>query len=241
MTVRFDNCSHGMTHELVRHRLCSFAQESTRYVDESDFQVIVPPNRDETVKVNVILPESVIYKICEDASLHCIVKGMGLNDCIDYNKESLAKCIREEVNFSLENWFDLNEQIYRALRKAGWKPEDARQVLPTAIKSQIVVKANMREWRNIFRMRCDKFAHWEIRKVMLDLLGWCKVNVPVLFDDFHFFRKGDSDYARQIFQADRIADDLYHYIQAFPELTVLSKAIMKILPDEMRSRFREVF
>lgn len=46
VTVKFKNCSRGFTHELVRHRIAAYAQESTRYVDESNLKLIGPPNHD---------------------------------------------------------------------------------------------------------------------------------------------------------------------------------------------------
>lgn len=48
ITVRFSDCSRGMTHELVRHRLASFSQESTRYVDESNLRFVLPPGKERT-------------------------------------------------------------------------------------------------------------------------------------------------------------------------------------------------
>jgi len=155
MTVRFVNVSRGFTHELVRHRLCAFTQESTRYVDyvgkreklnleKIQFNCIVPPHRDENKRIKI-----------EDGR-----------------------------KMSVSEMFNEYEKFYRALRKAGWKPEDARQILPIGIRSQIVVSANFREWRHIFGMRTDETAHWEIRKVMGDLLEKIKTIVPVLFDDF---------------------------------------------------------
>lgn len=159
MTVQFNNVSRGFTHEMVRHRLCDFAQESTRYVDESDFKVVVPPHKDEHKAIVDISP-------------------------LDEH---------EHYQITLADWFRCNEDAYRSLRKAGWKPEDARQVLPIAIKSQICVKANLREWRHIFDMRCDKPAHWEIRGVMLDLLKWCKENIPLIFDDYDFHSDADTN------------------------------------------------
>ena len=161
MAVRFNDISRGFTHEMVRHRLCSFAQESTRYVDESDLHVVVPPHKDENEKAHLVVDS---YD-SKDGKNH-------------YN--TLASCLHN------------NEQTYAALRKNGWKPEDARQVLPIATRSQIVVGANLREWRHIFKMRCDKYAHWEIRGVMLDLLDWCKKNVPLVFDDFEYFTLTDE-------------------------------------------------
>jgi thymidylate synthase (FAD) len=149
MTVEFNDVSRGFTHELVRHRLMAITQESTRYVDESEFRVVVPPEHDEKEKiVQITLPS-------------------GHSECI-----------------SLEEWFNMNEQMYRGLRKAGWAPQDARQVLPIAIKSQIVITANFREWRHIFKMRCALDAHWEIRLIMVDLLFRVQQLIPVIFDDF---------------------------------------------------------
>lgn len=176
MTVKFDDVSRGFTHELVRHRLASFAQESTRYVNESDLHVIVPPHKDENERT------------------------------ID-NLDGLT--------LSLTNWFACNEQAYRDLLSAGYKPEDARQVLPTATKAPICIKANLREWRQIFTMRCDKFAHWEIRDVMLDLLKYCKENIPLIFDDFHFFKtESGQEYARPIVSEVNLKDIIEHYLKA---------------------------
>ena len=175
MTVKFLNCSRGMTHEMVRHRICSFAQESTRYVDESDFEMVVPPHRDEDATIP--LGETTVIPV---------------------------RNMLEQIQF----W-------YQQLRGVGWKPEDARQILPNALKSEIVVKCNMREWRTIFYFRCDRFAHWEIRKVMLDLLKYCKANVPLLFDDFYFFKTDDGqEYAKQVMTEFQIKEALTHYCKA---------------------------
>lgn len=155
MTVRFTNVSRGFTHEIVRHRLCAFSQESTRYVDYAKggitpnlekFQLIciVPPHKDENEKV--------------------LVEGLGEMSLIDMLKAT--------------------ESFYRALRKGGWIPEDARQILPNAINADIVVSANFREWRHIFEVRTQMAAHWEIRQVMGDLLEKVKQIIPVVFEDF---------------------------------------------------------
>ena len=149
MSVEFNNVSRGFTHELVRHRLASYTQESTRYVDESDFKVVIPPDKDKNEKL------------------------------VELN---LSK--GKKIKVSFQEWMDLNEQMYRGLRKAGWVPQDARQVLPIGINAQIVITANFREWRHIFKLRCSPAAHWEIRKVMSNLLEEVKKKIPVVFDDF---------------------------------------------------------
>jgi thymidylate synthase (FAD) len=157
MTIEFNNLSRGFTHELVRHRLVAYTQESTRYVDESDFKVVMPPDRDKDQKVvKLVLPDG---------------------------KES-------EVSF--QEWNDLNEQMYKGLRKAGWLAQDARQILPTGITAQIVATANFREWRHILKLRCDPAAHWEIRQVMVELLKDCQKRIPVVFDDFEISADGTS-------------------------------------------------
>jgi len=155
MTVRFADVSRGFTHEMVRHRLCSFSQESTRYVDYAKgelspdlekFQLkfIVPPHKDEYEEV--------------------YVENLGPRSLVDM--------------------LEMIESFYRALRKAGWIPEDARQVLPNAINADIVVSANFREWRHIFEMRTQRAAHWEIRQITGNLLEKVKQIIPVIFEDF---------------------------------------------------------
>lgn len=157
MIIEFNDVSRGFTHELVRHRLVAYTQESTRYVDESDFRVIAPPNKNLEEKiVDLNLPNNNIIKI------------------------------------SFNDWINLNEQMYRGLRKADWVPQDARQILPTAIKAQIVATANLREWRHIFKLRCAVDAHWEIREVMVNLLKEVQKRIPVIFDDFKISEDGKS-------------------------------------------------
>ena len=149
MTVRFDDVCRGLTHEQVRHRLTGITQESTRYVDESEFEVVVPPHKDENERFSIATgPDG------------------------------------QMLSLSLAEWFQLNESMYKALRMNGWINQDARQVLPIAISSRIVITANLREWRHIFSMRCDKPAHWEIRRVQCNLLKEVQKRIPIIFDDF---------------------------------------------------------
>lgn len=165
LKVKFSNVSRGFTHEMVRHRLASYAQTSTRYVDEKGFDLVLPPHK---------------------------------------NKEDFK-------NFK----FGIDE-YYNTLRDQGWKSEDARQCLPIGMANEIVVKANIREWRHIFAMRCDYYAHWEIRNMMIQLLIWCKDNIPLVFKDFHFFWHNDKkcEYARIVMNEKNLKEQLYHSIQA---------------------------
>lgn len=158
LSVRFI-CSRGVSHEIVRHRLFSFAQESTRYCNYSkgkfggECTFIVPPDQDWSV------------------------------DRYDYNDS-------EDYNYVDTNprdiWYDslINaETHYMFLLGEGWKPEQARDVLPNALKTEIVVTGNYREWRHFFKLRCDEKAHPHIRALAKETLEDIKMRIPVVFDD----------------------------------------------------------
>lgn len=76
-------------------------------------------------------------------------------------------------------------QSYARLRALGVPREDARYVLPGGVVSEIVLSANLREWRHVFEVRCHPRAHWEIRLVCLEMLRILKHETPIVFDDFH--------------------------------------------------------
>ena len=75
------------------------------------------------------------------------------------------------------------EDYYQELRKQGWTPQQARSVLPNSTKTEIVLTANLRELRTIFKQRTAKAAHPQMREVMVPLLAEMKQRIPVVFDD----------------------------------------------------------
>ena len=131
----------GVTHELVRHRLCSFAQESTRYVNYggSEIQFIKP----------------VWFEAAED--MWCKMRW--------------------------HEAMEAAESYYNALVRNGWRPEQAREVLPNSLKTEIVVQANIREWRHILKLRSAPTAHPQMRALMDPLLAELRRKLPVVFDD----------------------------------------------------------
>lgn len=137
-------CDRGVSHELVRHRLCSFAQESTRYVNYS---------REDKA------PEGIIF-----------IKPCFLDEKSDKYREWLVAC--QDCEF----WY------LQAIKK-GATPQEARTVLINSVKTEIVVTANLREWRTIFKLRCDQAAHPQMREIMMPLLAELKQRIPVVFDD----------------------------------------------------------
>jgi len=191
ITIKFKNVSRGLTHELVRHRVASFAQKSTRYVDEEEFELVFPPNLDKD---------------------RLIIDGLDL---------------------TIEDICNQNELVYRNLRVLGYKPEDARQFLYTAETAEIVMKVNLRELRHIFTMRCDYFAHWEIRTIMLDLLKWCKENIPVIFDDFKFLKLNNIDYARPILSSFNMSDKFKDYVNSDSSLEEFINKLPKDITDKL--------
>ena len=140
-------CDRGVSHEIVRHRLASFAQESTRYCNytsdkfDNHITVIKPIFYDDT--------ESVQYK----------------------------------------TWFDScmqSEQAYFKLIGSGSTPEEARCVLPNSLKTEVVMTANLREWRHFFKLRAADVtgkAHPQIKQLTIPLLKELQSLLPVVFDD----------------------------------------------------------
>lgn len=173
MTVRFIT-NRGVTHELVRHRLCSFAQESTRYCNYGgkDMKFIQPVWWE---------PACIDFKTTSDC----------LDICCQSDSPTYYECNRNTCNGFLRA-LKAAAEYYNILLKEGWKPQQAREVLPNALKTEIVVQANLREWRHIFTLRCSPAAHPQMQALMLRLLEEVKERVPVLFDDINEKRKEEK-------------------------------------------------
>jgi thymidylate synthase (FAD) len=153
-SVRFIT-DRGVTHELVRHRLVAYSQESTRYCNygSEDIKFVLPVWMNENFigKHNCPLPYSKLdYERAESVWLDSMIHS---------------------------------EIYYKELLKRGWRPEEARSVLPNSLKTEIVMTCNVREWRHVFNLRTSKAAHPQIRELMLDCLVGFKKEIPVIFDD----------------------------------------------------------
>ncbi len=86
-----------------------------------------------------------------------------------------------------EKVFKFAEIAYNELLKMGATPEEARDVLPNALRTSLVFTANLREWRHIFQMRTPKAAHPKIRWLMRSLLERFKLDYPVFFADLNSY------------------------------------------------------
>lgn len=76
-----------------------------------------------------------------------------------------------------------SELEYKEALSLGLQPQEARNCLNNACATVIDITANLREWRTIFKLRCDKAAHPDIRYVMGQILSVFKAHLPVVFDD----------------------------------------------------------
>ncbi len=87
---------------------------------------------------------------------------------------------------AFDRWFRVMtccEQGYMEVLDIGELPELARSVLPTSLMTELIVKANPREWRHILRLRTAKSAHPQMRELMIGLKQELGKLVPVLFDE----------------------------------------------------------
>lgn len=144
-TVKFI-CDRGISHELVRHRIASFAQESSRYC--------------------------------------CYAKDK-------FGKELtfINPCFWEPDSDNYARWFhemDEAEKTYLAMIESGATPEQARDILPMSIKTEIVMTANLRAWRHFFKLRAEGVTgkpHPQMLEITIPFLKELKQKIPVVFDD----------------------------------------------------------
>jgi thymidylate synthase (FAD) len=111
----------------------------------------------------------------------------------NYSKEKfggeltfIKPCFFESDSTAYKNWYVtmvLLEQAYLQLLRNGAKPEEARTVLPNSLKTEVIMTANLREWRHILKLRTAAKAHPQMRQVMAMVLKEFKAQVPVIFDD----------------------------------------------------------
>ena len=126
-------CDRGVSHELVRHRPCSFAQESTRYVNYGgkDMEFIEPAGFEEWP----MGAKSKFVAACADA-----------------------------------------KDRYEYFLAGGLNPQQARAVLPNALKTEIIVTADAAEWAHIKKLRTHPSAHPDMVRIM-NMMPWAELGV----------------------------------------------------------------
>jgi thymidylate synthase (FAD) len=138
-------CDRGVSHEIVRHRLFSYTQESTRYCNygKGDIQFIMPPYETHDTFDNGHVPNNIL--------------------------KALIQC----------------EDSYKYFIEIGEKPQIARSVLPSCLKTEIAITGNFREWRYFFKMRTAKNAHPQMQQIAKMILNDAKSRVNLIFEEYN--------------------------------------------------------
>lgn len=154
-----EGVSRALLAQITRHRIASFSVQSQRYVEEKDFQFVIPPEiESDSVALN-------IFKEQMESSIN------------SYNK--LADILKEKhyAHF-INKGFDEKTAKSKANKKAI---EDARFVLPNACDTKMILTMNLRSLLHFFELRCCNRAQWEIKAVADEMLRQCNKIAPLLF------------------------------------------------------------
>ncbi len=171
-TFGIEGISRACSHQLVRHRIASYSQQSQRYVDGTKFEFVTPPEIEKNEKAynaykKVIDMQSDAYREIRDSLVAgYIVQQFG--EKYSGSDEEIIEVFKAD-----------NKAAYTAfLKKAN---EDARFVLPNACTTKIICTFNTRSLDNFFAHRCCNRAQWEIREVAEQMLLECLKVAPHLF------------------------------------------------------------
>lgn len=163
----------GITHEIVRHRLASYTQESTRFV-----------NYEKKMGASFIYPyPDVVCSACAQGREAFINIS---DDNTPYSHGFEGEDRPYQVCAYDQRWLTAIgrcEVAYRDLIGQGWRPQEARSVFPNALASKLIMTANLRSWRHFFIMRTTKEAHPQMRQVTDPLLEEFKARIPLLYSD----------------------------------------------------------
>ena len=138
-TVKFI-CDRGVSHEFVRHRVFSFAQESTRYCNYTKDKF--------NNELTFIIP--------------CWIKDLEEGNYYAYCEYHNSK------NDTSKRWFDSCmsvEFVYTNLIEEGWKPQEARTILPNSLKTELIMTGFNSDWQNFFKLRCAPNAHPQAKEL----------------------------------------------------------------------------
>lgn len=153
ITVKFI-CDRGVSHEFVRHRVFSFAQESTRYCNyskdkfDSECTFIIP------CWLNIVEGSYTLEDV-EEKYDRCLItdSGKGITN-------EAAEYIRSLI---------YSEKTYFSLLDRNWRPQQARAVLPNSLKTELVMTGLVSDWKHFFELRCSSSAHPQARELAIPL------------------------------------------------------------------------
>lgn len=158
-TFAIEGVSRSLLAQITRHRIASYSVKSQRYVSESMFEYILPP------------------EIEKDSEAHEIFVRAMERDMEDYNRLTQILSAKHYEDM-IKGGMDEKAAKTAAKKKAI---EDARFVLPNACETKMVLTMNVRSLKNFFAHRCCERAQWEIRALADEMLKLVKEVAPNLF------------------------------------------------------------
>lgn len=181
-TFGIEGISRACSHQLVRHRIASYSQQSQRYVDGTSFEFVVPPsiaeNPDLLEKYNKAVElEAKAYAEVRDAlTVQSIKKLLSDNDELNEKMDDIGAMTDREI---ISRFKEVDKKQCSAFEKLA--NEDARFILPNACTTKIICTFNARSLMNFFAHRCCNRAQWEIRDVAQQMLDLVKPIAPHIF------------------------------------------------------------
>lgn len=154
-TFYVEGISRACSHQLVRHRLASYSQQSQRYVRLDQFDYILPPAIEQNPQAK---------KIFEDA--------------MERDQKAYQALVDELVQEELAKG-PVSDKEKKAIEKRAI--EDARYVFPNACETKVILTMNVRTLLHFFSLRCCNRAQWEIRNMAKQMLIEVKKVYPELF------------------------------------------------------------
>ncbi len=158
-TFGIEGVSRALLAQITRHRIASYSVQSQRYVAETNFAYVTPPE---------IAAEPEAEKIFLEAMQECEKKYKQIADILK------AKYVDEYVKGGMDEKKALRTAEKRAI-------EDARFVLPNACDTKMIVTFNARSLKNFFNLRCCNRAQWEIRELAFKMRQLVVDVAPNLF------------------------------------------------------------
>lgn len=139
VTVRFI-CDRGVSHEFVRHRVFSFAQESTRYCN---------------------------YSKDKFGNELTFIEPCWLED-YNYDGNTYNQLFRDSLRWAEAHYLDLlrkwedkipDKRYKTGFRNNPWTPQQARAILPNSLKTELVMTGFISDWKHFFELRDAASAH----------------------------------------------------------------------------------
>ena len=177
-TFGIEGISRACSHQLVRHRIASYSQQSQRYVDGASFEFVTPPEIEKSPELYSL------YKAALDSEMQAYVtlrNGLMAASIRAYLTEN-GGCDTDTASDDsslIESFRESNKKLCSDFEKKA--NEDARFILPNACTTKIICTFNARSLLNFFEHRCCNRAQWEIRDVAMQMLKLCKETAPHIF------------------------------------------------------------